>query len=73
MIYPPLKPIPNFPGFSVSQDGVVYSSRSNTKTGFPKPVTVNPRGKVTLTGPGWQRQRYPQEVAAEVWKLEVIK
>jgi hypothetical protein len=66
---PPLKPIPNYPGFSVSREGVIFSSRNNTKTGYPKPVKVNPRGKVTLTGPGYQKVRDPMEVAREVWKL----
>lgn len=68
---PPLKPIPNFPGFSISQDGTVYSSRKSTN-GTPKEVKVSSRGKVTLTGPGWQRQRYPKDIVAEVWKGEAI-
>lgn len=66
---PPLKPIPNYPGFSVSQDGVVYSSRQDRRKGFPKLVKVNPRGKVALTGPGYQKVRDPMEIAREVWKL----
>lgn len=69
-ILPPLKPIPNYPGFSISRDGVVYSSR-NSRDGTPKVVKVNPRGKVILNGLGWQKARDPMEVAREVWKLKV--
>lgn len=66
---PPLKPIPNYPGYSVSRDGVVYSSR-NSRDGTPKLIKVNSRGKVNLNGSGWQKVRDPMEVAREVWKIK---
>ncbi|AIQ29346.1 hypothetical protein P40081_15200 [Paenibacillus sp. FSL P4-0081] len=68
-ILPPLKPIPNYPGYSVSRDGVVYSSR-NSRDGTPKLIKVNSRGKVNLNGLGWQKVRDPMEVAREVWKIK---
>lgn len=63
------KPIPNYPGYSISRDGVVFSSR-NSRDGTPKQIKVNSRGKVNLNGLGWQKVRDPMEVAREVWKIK---
>lgn len=69
---PPLKPIPNYPGYSVSRDGAIYSSR-NSRDGTPKEVKVSSRGTVTLNGYGWQKVRKPMDVAREVWKIKEEK
>lgn len=64
---PPLKPITGWPGYFVSEDGQVYSTRDSTARNY-KPVKVNKYGKVALHRPGQHKHHKPEELAAEAWR-----
>lgn len=67
MTQPEVKPVINWPGYFVSKDGLVFSSRNN-KTGQLAPVKVNSRGKVNLTFNGRWKHFKPADLAAEAWR-----
>lgn len=66
MSQPEVRPVLNWPGFHVSQDGQVFSSRSRSRE--LSPVKVNRRGVVSLTYNGHWKQFKPEELAAEAWR-----
>lgn len=64
---PPLKPITGWPGYFVSEDGQVYSTRNNQERNMI-PVKVNRYGKVALHHEGRRKQLKPVVLAAEAWR-----
>lgn len=62
------KPIPNWPGYSISADGQVFSSRMS-RDGRPKALKTNNQGAVQLRGLGnntkWRRTA---DLVKEIWK-----
>jgi hypothetical protein len=60
------KPIPNFPNWSITQDGKVF----NTKGKKTAEVTPNRRGEVWLTSPTDHRQVAVVTLVSEVWPVQ---
>lgn len=64
---PPLKQITGWPGYHVSEDGQVFSTRNNQERNMI-PVKVNNYGKVALHHEGRHKHLKPAELAAEAWR-----
>ncbi|GGF73049.1 hypothetical protein GCM10010912_17810 [Paenibacillus albidus] len=62
------KPIPNWPGYSISADGQVFSSRKSID-GTPKLLKTNSQGAVQLRGISnntkWRRTA---DLVKEIWE-----
>lgn len=64
------KPIVGYPGYYVTQDGKVYSTRQS-RTGAPKLIKVHAKGFVTLFRGHYDRKQVlVRDLVKKVWGLE---
>lgn len=61
------KPVLGYPGYYITQDGQVYSTR-HTRTGAAKPIKTHSKGCVTLYQGDYERKQVSvKKLVQKVW------